>query len=381
MRNKGDRLLTLALEQQSILDIGNCKQFSKIKVQTGLFDFRIVLTPHAGNDLESKPMSSTDKVFPLIVQQDAVRKALPHLDVRGALTRMFLALANNAAVQPAQTFTPFPQRAGDFITYLGVLAEAKVFGAKLSPYIVTESKPVITAWTALMSMETGQPLMWCDAGLLTVERTAGATALAVDHLAAPNARRLAIVGAGAVGQAHVRHLAALRPWDLISVFSPELAGNEAKRAAIGALDERVLVCTRLEDCLRDADVVALCTSSGTPVLSEDRLTKPALITSISTNVANAHEISPAWLPGMEVYCDYRPTTPGSAGEMKLAAQLHDWSPDRVLGDLPELVSGMARKPSGQQHVVFRSIGLGLEDVAIANELFRHIVAQHSYMAK
>src|SRR5579864_8091051 len=78
----------------------------KIKVQTGLFDFRIVLTPQAGNDLESRPMSSTDKAFPLIVQQDAVRKALPHLDVRGALTRMFLALANDAAVQPSQTLTP-----------------------------------------------------------------------------------------------------------------------------------------------------------------------------------------------------------------------------------------------------------------------------------
>lgn len=326
-------------------------------------------------------MSSTDKVFPLIVQQDAVRKALPHLDVRGALTRMFLALANDAAVQPPQTFTPFPQGAGDFITYLGVMAQARVFGAKLSPYIVAESKPVITAWTALMSMETGQPLMWCDAGLLTVERTAGATALAVDHLAAPEARRLAIVGAGAVGQAHLRHLAALRPWDLISVFSPELGGNEARRAAIRALDERALVCATLEDCLRDADVVALCTSSGTPVLSQDMLTKPALITSISTNVANAHEIPPAWLPDMDVYCDYRQTTPASAGEMKLAAQLHDWSPEKVLGDLPELVSGIARKPSGQRHAFFRSIGLGLEDVAIANELFRHLAGQCSDMAE
>jgi L-arginine dehydrogenase len=349
----------------------------KIKVQTGLFDFRIVLTPQAGNDVESRPMSSTDKVFPLIVQQDAVRKALPHLDVRGALTRMFLALANDSAVQPPQTFTPFPQGAGDFITYLGVMADAKVFGAKLSPYIVTESKPVITAWTALMSMETGQPLMWCDAGLLTIERTAGATALAVDHLAAPHARRLAIVGAGAVGQAHLRHLAALRPWDSINVFSPELAGNEAKRAAISALHDRVLVCTKLEDCLRDADVVALCTSSGTPVLSEEMLTKPALITSISTNVANAHEIPPAWLRNMDVYCDYRQTTPASAGEMKLAAQLHDWSPASVLGDLPELVSGTARKPSWRQHAFFRSIGLGLEDVAIANELFRHVAGQRS----
>lgn len=320
-------------------------------------------------------MSSTDPVFPLIVQQDAVRKALPHLDVRGALTRMFLALANDAAVQPSQTFTPFPREAGDFITYLGVMAYAKVFGAKLSPYIVTESKPVITAWTALMSMETGQPLMWCDAGLLTTERTAGATALAVEHLAAPDARRLAIVGAGSVGQAHLRHLAPLRAWDAINVFSPELAGNEAKRAEVTALHARVRICTQLDECVRDADVVALCTSSGTPVLSDTMLTSPALITSISTNVANAHEVPPAWIQDMDVYCDYRRTTPASAGEMKLAAQLHDWSPQSVLGDLPELVSGTARRPSGQKHVFFRSIGLGLEDVAIAYALFRHMAGQ------
>lgn len=347
----------------------------KIKVQTGLFDFRIALTPQAGNDVENRPMSSTDTVFPLIVQQDAVRKALPHLDVRGALARMFLALANDAAVQPPQSLTLFPQGAGDFITYLGVMADAKVFGVKMSPYIVTESKPVITAWTVLMSMETGQPLMWCDAGLLTTERTAGATALAVDHLATSEARRLAIVGAGSVGQAHLRHLAPLRPWDSITVFSPDLAGNEAKRAALGALHERVRICTQLEDCVRDADVVALCTSSGTPVVSDHMLTKPALITSISMNVANAHEIPPEWIQDMDVYCDYRRTTPASAGEMKLAAQRHDWSPESVLGDLPELVSGTAKKPSYRQHAFFRSIGLGLEDVAIAYALFRHVAGQ------
>src|SRR6202012_2477312 len=156
--------------------------------------------------------------LPLAVDEQAVREALPAIDVRGALIAMFRALASAEAVQPPQTLTLFPNGAGDFITYLGVFADAKGFGAKLSPYIVTESKPVITAWTALMSMETGQPLMWCDAGLLTVERTAGATALAVDHLAAADARRLAIVGAGAVGQAHLRHLAPLRPWESIQVF-------------------------------------------------------------------------------------------------------------------------------------------------------------------
>jgi L-arginine dehydrogenase len=224
---------------------------------------------------------------------------------------------------------------------------------------------------------------------LTVERTAGATALALEHLAAPDARRLAIVGTGAVGRAHLRHIAPLRAWESIRVFSPGLGahaqnatngGSAAQRAAVAALaalDPRVSVSATLEDCVRDADVVALCTSSGQPVLANGMLTKPALITSISTNVANAHEVPPAWLPDMDVYCDYRRTTPASAGEMKLAAELHGWSAQKVVADLPELVSTDAQRPSYRRHALFRSIGLGLEDVAIAYELFRYLNARNS----
>ncbi|MEM5388474.1 ornithine cyclodeaminase family protein [Paraburkholderia phymatum] len=315
--------------------------------------------------------------LPLAVDEQAVREALPALDVRGALTAMFRALASAEAVQPPQTLTLFPNGAGDFITYLGALADAKVFGAKLSPYIVTGGKPVITAWTALMSMETGQPLMWCDAGLLTTERTAGTTALAVDRLARADATRLAIVGAGAVALAHLRHVAPLRAWESVRVWSPGLANDDAKRAAFEAADARAVASTSIEACVKDADVVMLCTSSGTPVLPRDALTMPALITSISTNAANAHEIDPTWLPEMDVYCDYRATTPGSAGEMKLAAQ-HGWSADRLKGDLPSLVAGTCAAPDYERHAFFRSIGLGLEDVAIASELYRHLTRDRAH---
>ncbi|CAE6857152.1 NAD(P)H-dependent anabolic L-arginine dehydrogenase DauB [Paraburkholderia nemoris] len=347
----------------------------KNKSNLDFLALELCIPPYAGNDLERRPMNSTVKGFPLIAGHEEVRNALPHLDICGALTRMFLALAKDNAVQPPQMLTVFPHGAGDFITYLGAVSDARMFGAKLSPHIVTGSKPIITAWTALMSMENGQPLLWCDPGLLTIERTAGATALAVDQFAASGACRLAIIGTGAVGQAHLRHLAPLRRWDSISVFSPDLARNDAKRAQLIALDQRVRVCTGTKDCVRDADVVALCTSSGTPVLVDGMLTRPALITSISTNVANAHEIPPAWLPVMDVYCDYRKTTPASAGEMRLATQQHDWSARSVLGDLPELVAGAAPRPAYRHHAFFRSIGLGLEDVAIAYELFRYLSGQ------
>ncbi|MBN3853703.1 ornithine cyclodeaminase family protein [Paraburkholderia sp. Ac-20340] len=316
---------------------------------------------------------------PFIVDAAQVRAALPSLDVRGVLARMFGSLGRGNAVQPPQTLALFPQQAGDYITYLGVLAEAGVFGAKLSPYIAgaNGAKPVITAWTALMSTTTGQPLMWCDAALLTTERTAGTTALAVDQLAPREARRLAVIGAGDVALAHIRHAAPLRAWERISVWSPKLAADAARADTVRATDARVQIGASAEDCVADADVVMLCTSSGKPVLALDTLTKPALITSISTNVAQAHEIDPAALPSLDVYCDYRRTTPHSAGEMTIAAREHGWSPDAIAGDLADLANDACPRPGYTRHVFFRSIGLGLEDIAVAYALYTHLRDQQN----
>ncbi|PMS22620.1 ornithine cyclodeaminase [Trinickia dabaoshanensis] len=315
--------------------------------------------------------------LPLVVDDRTVRSALPFLDIEASLRSMFRALAAEQAVQPPQTLTLLPDGAGDFITYLGALAGEKVFGAKLSPYLVTSGKPIVTAWTSLMSMETGAPLMLCDAGLLTTERTAATTALAVAELARADATHLALIGSGPVALAHLRHAAPLRGWRSVRVFSPELAGDENKRAAVRAAHDSAQVCESAEACVRDADVVMLCTSSGSPVLMPQWLTKPALVTSISTNVANAHEIPPAWLPDLDVYCDYAKTTPAGAGEMKLAQQRHGWSPDHIKGDLPALVSGACEKPSFDRPVLFRSIGLGLEDLAVADALYRHLLEKQS----
>ena len=92
----------------------------------------------------------------------------------------------------------------------------------------------------------------------------------------------------------------------------------------------------------------------------------------STNVPGAYEIAPQSLTDMDVYCDYRATTPHSAGEMVIAVREYGWKAEHIQGDLPELVSGTAPKPHYQRHVFFRSLGLGLEDIAIADSILAHI---------
>ncbi|WP_342244128.1 ornithine cyclodeaminase family protein [Pseudomonas sp. OTU5201] len=312
-------------------------------------------------------MSSTP---PLVLQQAEARHLLQQVDVHQAMRHMFLDLAAGEAVQPAQQLVEFPNATGDFINYLGVLAKDGVYGVKTSPYIKKPDGALVTAWTLLMSMDSGQPLLLCDAGELTTARTAATTAVAVESLAPEQARRLAVIGSGPVARAHLHYVKGLRDWQSIAVYSPSLAEEADTQAQWRAQDSRVEISANLEDAVADADVVMLCTSSAGPVLDPRSLAKPVLVTSISTNAPRAHEVPPEALGEMEVYCDYRATTPGSAGEMLLAAERHGWSREAIRGDLPELVSGKAPRPDYRRPVFFRSIGLGLEDMALANALYR-----------
>lgn len=310
-------------------------------------------------------MSST----PYVIDQTQARELLARIDVPQTLRKLFRDLATGNAVQPAQQLVEFPQGAGDFINYLGVLAEDGVYGVKTSPYIVREQGPLVTAWTLLMSMQTGQPLLLCDAGELTTARTAATTAVAVDALAPLDARRLAIIGSGKVAQAHLHYVKSLRDWQSISVYSPSLQEDPETQALLTAATPGLTIATRLEAALADADVIMLCTSSAGPVIDPAALSKPALITSISTNAPLAHEVPPQSLNDMQVFCDYRLTTPGSAGEMLIAVEQHGWSTDSIMGDLADLLSEKVQRPDYHRHVFFRSIGLGLEDIALANAIY------------
>jgi L-arginine dehydrogenase len=306
---------------------------------------------------------------PPCLNAEQVDALLPAVDTPAALRSMFGQLADGQAAQPPQTLALFPGGSGDFIAYLGVLEAERVFGVKLSPYVAAPGGAFVTAWTLLMGMDSGQPLLLCDSKALTTERTAGTTALAVDLLAPATAGVLCLIGSGPAALAHLRHLAGLRAWREIRVFSPRLA-QSARGAAFSAADARVRLCADVAGAVSGADVVALCTSAAGPVVDVTTLQGPVLVTSISTNAPDAHEVAPAALAGLDVYCDHRATTPASAGEMRLAVRDHGWSADAVRGDLPGLVRGTAPPPQGDRPVFFRSIGLGLEDVAMAAALWR-----------
>lgn len=212
-------------------------------------------------------------------------------------------------------------------------------------------------------------MLLCDSSLLTTERTAATTSLALDYLIPDGAKKLTVIGSGQAAQAHLRYALEQWEWEEVVVYSPSINTKPEMKESISKISEKIVYAETAKDAVTDADVVMLCTSSGTPVIETQWLKSVVTVTSISTNVKNAHEIEPSELSKFKVFCDYRETAPVTAGEMKLAIEQGAWSKDDIVADLSELVSGKHKEPgevNGQ--LFFRSTGLGLEDLAVAKSL-------------
>ncbi|MFG6191813.1 ornithine cyclodeaminase family protein [Nonomuraea sp. JJY05] len=301
---------------------------------------------------------------------------LPAARVLDALRAAFTELAEGKAAQPPQTVTLLAG-GGDVIAYQA--AQGDAYGVKVSPYLPQPGgKAVVTAWTLLLSTRTGRPLLLCDAGALTVERTAATSVLAVDELAPPGAATLAVIGSGPVARAHLRYARAVRDFTSVRMYSPSLAASAAPErvaasaapegVSASAVPEGVSVAGSAEEAVAGADVVLLCTSAAQPVIDVAGLRPGTVVTSISTNAPRAHEIAPQALAAMDVYGDHRPTVTATAGEMAIAAEQGLWSAGDLRGDLPELLTGACPAPTGDRPVFFRSVGLGIEDLAVARLL-------------
>ncbi|MDR2455377.1 MAG: hypothetical protein LBE49_02115 [Deltaproteobacteria bacterium] len=333
---------------------------------------------------ERNPAYQIDQFEPVNVwpgPTEPLWRLMKQLDLRDLLLEAFADLHEGRAVQPPQSLTLFPGARGDFITYLGVIEKLDIFGIKVSPFIPANT-PKVTAYTLLMSIKTGAPLLLTSSIGLTAERTAATTALALELLADKKAKTMAVIGSGKLAIAHILRCEPVRDWKEIRIYSPHIFDEDrmydledafgpyrptAKMIAVGSAKEAV----------QGADAVILCTSSAEPVIDFADLSPKTVVTSISTNAPMAHEIAPESLPMMDVFCDYAENTPLVAGEMVIASKAGIWSREAVVGDLPSLCAefrklGAAFKPpvSGDRPVFFRSVGLGLEDVIAAYALYK-----------
>jgi ornithine cyclodeaminase/alanine dehydrogenase len=215
-------------------------------------------------------------------------------------------------------------------------------------------------------------LAMIEADRLGALRTGAASGLATKLLANADAHTLGVIGSGKQARTQVAAVCAVREIRKVRVFSPS---REHRNAFAFAVADELGVETEPaesgEACMRDADVVVTITKSAEPVCRGKWLKDGAHVNAAGANAGDRRELDgEAVLRAAVRATDHRAQAEVEAGEFRdlVAAGKLAWSDVIEIGDL---VGGSARGRTAPSDItVFKSLGIGLEDIAFAELIYR-----------
>ncbi|OLT33712.1 ornithine cyclodeaminase [Rhodococcus sp. CUA-806] len=202
-----------------------------------------------------------------------------------------------------------------------------------------------------------------EAGSLGMMRTAAMSGVATRALSAPDATEMTIVGSGRQALSQVRAVCAVRPIERVHVWSPRESSREAMATSVrDNVDVQVFVHDSVSDAVRDVPIVTLVTRASEPFLERGLLAERAHLNAVGAILPKNAEFEPQLLADADlVAVDSIENARRSSREFREFFG-DDWSPVHTLG---QLLADDTTRPSGARLTVFKGLGMGLSDLAMA----------------
>jgi alanine dehydrogenase len=285
----------------------------------------------------------------LFLTEQEVRDLLPMSEAIELMRLAFSALAKGEAQnQPRRRLY---LKTGSILHSLAG-AYGSYFGTK---FYATNPQHGANFLFALYDAETAAPLALMEANWLGQTRTGATTGYATSLMANPNAQTLAVIGSGFQARSQVEAIRAVRPIREVRVWSR----NAEKRSRFAAeMDART--ASSAEDAVMDADIVVTATHSKEPVLDNVWIAYGTHINAVGSNKADRRELPTELIrrAGM-VAVDSMETAQSEAGDILLAKSWQN------VVELKDVQPGW----DPQRLTVFKSVGMGLEDVAAGGRVY------------
>jgi alanine dehydrogenase len=320
----------------------------------------------------------------LVLTYDDVVRCITMADAVAAIEAMCHEQASGQALHADRVNLRLPN--GWMRLMPGALISSGVFGYKeLHLTHVTGSQPPaaeVRYAFHLFDYQTGVPLAMMDANFMTAIRTGATSGVAMKYMSRPDSAVLGIIGSGSEARSHVQAAAAVRNIKKAVVFSRSPERREQFAREMEKLTGiEVRPAARAEDAIKDADILLVGTNTGGvgPALLGKQLAPRARqglhVNSVGSTLPTQRELDPAvWAFADRVIVD-SPRLLTESGDGIAATQAGTIKEDRI-SELYEVVAG--RVP-GRAHplesTLYKSIGTGLQDVAVASCIYRQAVAK------
>jgi len=225
----------------------------------------------------------------------------------------------------------------------------------------------------LYDVHSGQLVSIIEADRLGQIRTGAATGVATKYLAADDASVLGVIGTGWQARSQVEAVVAVRRIKTVRAFGRDPERRERFCRDVGqAVGITIDSASSARDAVDGADIVITATTSRDPVIQDGWIAAGALVNAVGSNQLTRRELDPDLLRRASlIVVDSRAQAPHEAGDLVPLVEegTLTWE---SLHELADVVSGKVRRPAGGI-VVFKSLGLAVEDVAVGSLVYERAV--------
>lgn len=251
-----------------------------------------------------------------------------------------------------------------------------IIGTKILSIFPENSKlglPSIDGVVLLNDYTTGAPAAVLDGQSVTAYRTGAVGGVGIRHLSGKDCHTVGIVGAGTQGFHLALYACAAR--DIHTVYVYNHSGRDLTEYLAGlekAIDNpgtKVVQCKTVEELVKNSEIICTATPSTTPVLPNDKeLLNGKCIIAIGSYTPTMREIPDAvWDLVDNVYIEL-PYACEESGDLSQPLAEGRLTGERIVLMNEFLASGVSEEEITKKTTYFKSVGMGLFDVCIAQKL-------------
>jgi len=311
-----------------------------------------------------------------VVARDEVRQLLSMERCIELMADALAALARGAAENPLRTVMRLPQLGAA----LGMMPAARSSPGTIGLKVISvfpgnrgSGYESHQGFVLLFETEHGAPFALVDAGAITAIRTAAVSGVATRLLAREDADDLAILGSGTQARTHLEAMLVVRPEVRhIRAWSPNAERLKAfATEAARAHDLPVELADSAHDAVEGAAIVCTVTASPTPVLEGDWLSPGVHVNAVGASQPNARELDAEAVRRSRLFVDRRESAIHESGDLLAAMEAGVVDEGHIVGELGDLLTGAAvGRRDATDITLFESLGLAVEDLAAAHEVWR-----------
>lgn len=296
-----------------------------------------------------------------------------------AVAQIFADIARGTADQPAPTSMRTDAGTGRYVVMAALSESTGTAAVKLLadvPDNAARELPTQRSMITVLDREDGAPVALLHGGVPTRVRTAAASAVATRVLAREDSRVLGLVGAGGLAREHVEALRGMRDWDRVVIWSrtrdraTALADSLDWDGAVEVADDCATVFER-------ADVICTLTPSVTPVVDGSWLRPGQHLNVVGARPRpDEREVDGRAMARASVWVDDMATAQSKSGDLMLAVGEGALALSDVVGSIGEVLADLRPGRTSQEQItLFDSVGIGAQDLAIADLLVREARAR------